>query len=213
MRVVTDRAVLLHRRVVAHERPALLHVAGVAGVADRVAHHHRRPDCPVHVVAVGAADLALADRVARGPVDVSALILVAGEAHVRLGELVADRVLRGVHLVAARAGGVLGWVHGAVPVDAPAALVAGEAHLLLGVRRSRPLPREPLRDRVLGGALQVLGRIAVASLAVTTGPERRARISPYGVLRIRETLPGLLVALHADRERLVRGLLAGWLVG
>src|SRR5262245_16755301 len=210
MRVVADRAVLLHRRVVAHERPALLHVAGVTGVADRVAHHHRWPDRAVRVVAVGAGDLALTDRVARGPVDVGALILVAGEAHGHLGDLVADRVLCGVDLVACRARGVLGCVHAALPVDAPPALVAGEAHLVLRVRGS--LPSEPLRDRVLGGTLQVLGRIAVAGLAVTTGPERCACVCPYGVPGTRETLPGLLVALHHDRERLIRWLVAGWLV-
>ena len=42
VRVVADRAVLLHRLVRAHERPALLHVARVAGVVDVVAHHHAR---------------------------------------------------------------------------------------------------------------------------------------------------------------------------
>src|SRR5688572_24253851 len=38
MRLVADRAVFLHRRMVVQERPALLHVAGKAGLGDAVAH-------------------------------------------------------------------------------------------------------------------------------------------------------------------------------
>jgi hypothetical protein len=171
VRVVADRAVLLHRRVVAHERPALLHVAGVAGVGDRVAHHHRRPDRAVRVVAVGAGDQAFADRVAVGPVDLGALLLVAFEAHLRLVELVANPVVRGVDLVAARAGGVAARVHAALPVDALAALVAGEARLVLGFRRRHPGALEhAVRTRPflrVGGLVDV--RLALAVAARTGG--------------------------------------------
>src|SRR6185436_4675593 len=38
VRLMADRAVFLHRRVVVQERPALLHVAGEAGLGNAVAH-------------------------------------------------------------------------------------------------------------------------------------------------------------------------------
>src|SRR5215470_4227150 len=76
VRVVADAAVLLHRLVGADEGTPLLHVAGVAGVVDVVAHHHARADRAVRVVAVRARHHALADGVARGPVDQRADVLV-----------------------------------------------------------------------------------------------------------------------------------------
>ena len=78
VRVVADRAVLLHRLVGAHERPALLHVARVAGVVDAVAHQRFLARRAVRVVAVRADDLAFERRVARLAADLGALLLVAG---------------------------------------------------------------------------------------------------------------------------------------
>src|SRR5437899_283376 len=158
VRVVADAAVLLHRLVGAHEGAALLHVAHVAGVVDVVAHHHAGTDRAVRVVAVRARHHAFADRVARGPVDHRPDVLVAGEAHVGLGELVAHRVARGVQLVAGRARDVAALVLAALPVDAGAALMAGQADLVL--LRGGHLAEAPRHG--IGGALDVLGRVAVA---------------------------------------------------
>src|SRR5882762_7589986 len=169
VRVVADAAVLLHRLVGADERTALLHVAHVAGVVDAVAHHHAGADRAVRVVAVRARHHALADRVARGTVDQRPDVLVAGEAHVDLGELVAHRVARGVQLVGG-GGNVVALVLAALPMDAGAALVAGEADLVL--LRRRHLAEAPRHG--IGGALDVLGRVAVAHRAADA--DRRARV-------------------------------------
>src|SRR4051812_6100932 len=104
VRVVADGAVLLHRLVRTHERPALLHVAGVAGVVDVIAHQHLLAGAAVSVVAVGADHLAFQGRMARRAPDLGALLLVAGKAHVALLDLVAHPVVTGVHLVAGAAG-------------------------------------------------------------------------------------------------------------
>src|SRR5688572_22333816 len=81
VRLVADGAVFLHRRMVVHERAALLGVAGEAGVVDGVAHQLLRR-AAMHVVAGGAGHLALHDRVVDRPVDLRALLLVAVEAGV-----------------------------------------------------------------------------------------------------------------------------------
>src|SRR5215831_8790444 len=176
VRVVAQRAVLLHGLVRAHERPALLHVAHVAGVVDVVAHHHARADRAVRVVAIRAGHQALADRVARRAVDQRAYVLVAGEADVGLRELVAHRVARDVQLVAGRAGDVVALVSARFPVDARAPLVAGEADLVL-LRRGH-LGKAP-RHRVRG-ILDVLARVAVAHQAAHA--HRRARVGLGAVL-------------------------------
>src|SRR6185503_7630787 len=106
VRVVADRAVLLHRLVGAHERAALLRVAGVAGLVDAIAHQQLLAGGAVRVMAVGARDLAFPDRMAHRTVDLRALLLVAGGAHGRLRHAVAHLVVAGVHLVARGAGDV-----------------------------------------------------------------------------------------------------------
>src|SRR6185436_12325238 len=62
MRLMADRAVFLHRRMVVQERSALLHVAGEAGLGNAVAHQLLRI-AAVHVVARRARHAALDDRV------------------------------------------------------------------------------------------------------------------------------------------------------
>src|SRR5512134_3520118 len=124
MRVVADRAVLLYRLVRAHERPALLHVAGVAGVVDAVAHQVFRPCGAVGIVAIRARDLAFAQRVARRTVDLRAHLLVTVEAHLGLRDLIAHHLVGDVDLVAVSAGDIARRVRAAAPVDALATLMA-----------------------------------------------------------------------------------------
>ena len=96
--VVADRAVLGHRLVVVHERSALFHVAGVAGFVDAAFDQLLRI-VAVWVMAVRTGNLAFLDRMARRPVDLRALLLVAREADFQLGKLVAHFVACHVHLV------------------------------------------------------------------------------------------------------------------
>ena len=52
MRVMADRAVFTDRLVVMHERPALLHMAGVAGFIDAIAFHEFGTDRTVRIMAI-----------------------------------------------------------------------------------------------------------------------------------------------------------------
>ena len=111
-----------------YERTALLHVARVASLVHAIALHELRPDRTVRIVAIAAAHLAFGYRVMRGLADLRALFLVAGEAHIGLGVLVAHVVVCGVNLVAGDAGDIAALVRAAHPVGTlRIRLVAGEA--------------------------------------------------------------------------------------
>src|SRR6185295_606055 len=182
VRVMADHAVFLDRLMGAHERPALLHVAGVAGLVDAVADQLLLAGAAVGVVAVGAGDLALERRVTRLAADLGALLLVAGEAHFGLVALVARAVVAGVDLVAAGAGDVARGMHAARPVDALAALVAGEAGLAARLgRRRRGLREHDVRLRP--PALRRLVDVGFA-LAVAAGAGRRAVVGARAVLAL-----------------------------
>jgi hypothetical protein len=128
VRIVAVAAILGHRLVLVDKRAALFRVAVVAGVVDAVASQQLRPDRTVRLVAVGAAHLALGQRVMRGLVEFVALLLVAGEADHGLGPFVAHPVVGRVQLMARGAGNVRGLVGTAVPVRALGiVLMAGEA--------------------------------------------------------------------------------------
>ena len=137
MRVMADRTVLLHRLVVADEGSAFFHVAGIAGVVDAIAHHHAWTGRAMRIMAIGAGDLAFSDRMAGRPVDLVPLLLMASEAHFRLRQLVANSVMGGMHLVTGGAGRILVRMAAARPVDAFAALMAGQAGLALLIGRVR----------------------------------------------------------------------------
>lgn len=98
VRVVADPAVLRYRLMGTDVRPALFHVALVTGL-DYAAPDHLLGIVAMHVMTVGAAHFAFKYRMSIGLVDLNALLLVAGEADLRLRELVAHFVVRGVHLV------------------------------------------------------------------------------------------------------------------
>src|SRR6185295_10088916 len=80
VRVVADEAVLLDRRMAPDEGAALLGVAGGAELRDRLGVDHRLRQRAVRVVAVGAVQLALDDRMVRGFQQLRADLLVAGGA-------------------------------------------------------------------------------------------------------------------------------------
>lgn len=137
VRVMTERAVLLYRLVVPEERPALLHVAGVAGFVNAVSDHQRRRYRAVRVMTVGANDFAFQNRMTVRTDDLDALFFVAGEAHFRLSELVSDLIVVSMNLVATGAGEFAVLVRAPLPMYALAALVAGQAGLVAGRDRSR----------------------------------------------------------------------------
>jgi hypothetical protein len=91
---------------------------------------------------VGANDFAFQNRMAVGTDDLDALLLVAGEAHFRLSELLADFIVVSMNLVAGGAGEFAVLVRAPLPMYALAALVAGQAGLVAGYDRSRGILAE-----------------------------------------------------------------------
>src|SRR5512143_4069717 len=76
---MTQGAVLADRRVLEEVRTALVSVTFVAGVVDAGAHQVLVLGAAVRIVAVGANDLALDDRVMRPAIRLRTLLRVAGE--------------------------------------------------------------------------------------------------------------------------------------
>jgi len=115
MRIVANRAIFGHRVMLVNERPALFHVTLVASLDDAVALHQLRADRAVRIVAIGARDFTLGDRVTRRPVEFGALLLVADETHFGLRELDLHLVRR-MHCMAGRTRNVARLVSAAFPV-------------------------------------------------------------------------------------------------
>ena len=116
MRVMACRAIFTDRLVCIHKRAAFLHMAGVADVIYAIALHEFRTDRAMRIVAIGACHFALWNRVMRKPVDLCALILVAGKADFRLGSPVTHFVAWGVNVMALSACYILALVDTSLPV-------------------------------------------------------------------------------------------------
>lgn len=65
VRVVADGAIVRDRLVIENKRPTLLHVAGVAGVNNVIAHEQFHARRAMRVVAVGTCNLAFPDGMMR----------------------------------------------------------------------------------------------------------------------------------------------------
>lgn len=176
VRVVANRAIFGHRLVVMHERPALLHMAGVAGIVDAIALHHLWSDRTVRIMAIGTSHFPFGDGMAGGAVDLSALLFMAGETYFGLCLLVANLVVFNVNLVAGVARYVAALVGAAVPVRTiRVALVAIHAHLAAHLRGCHRM----LFKFDIGLSVPALVFLAFAMAA---GACRRARIGLGAVL-------------------------------
>ena len=187
VRVVAVRTVLRHRLVPVHERPALLGVAGVAGVVRAVAIDQLRPHRAVHVVTIGTAHLAFGHGMMRRAPDLHPLLLVADEAQSGLRRLDQRAVFVGVDAVARRAGHVGRCVLADRPQCAPGvAIVAAQADLAALGRGRAPFAAEhPVGWRALAaGPLEV--RLA---RSVTGDAAGRARIGVKSLPRGRAGRP------------------------
>ena len=130
VRVVTDGAIFRDRLVVMHKGTTLLHMTGVTSLVHAVAFKLLRSSGTVWVVAVRATHLPFQDRVARGTMQLGALLLVAGETNLRLGFPVAGAVVLSVYLMAVGTGDVPIRVGARPPEHLPATLMAAEAGLV-----------------------------------------------------------------------------------
>lgn len=183
VRIVANRTIFLHRLVRANKRPALLHMTLVTGVIDIVANQLLRKDRAMHVVAVGASHLALAQRMVRRTIDLYALLLVATETQLALRPLVADTIMAGVDLVTTRAGNIARIMRTSLPMHAFAAFVTRQAGLVALSYRCQGVTKimfNSLADRHSRLRIAVgdigLGAIAIrsflrmfAAITVTTG--------------------------------------------
>ncbi len=216
MGVMANAAIFRYRLVVVNERAALLRMALVASLVDAIFLQLLGASGTMRIVAVGAGDLALLDRMARRTVELGALLLVAGEAHFRLGELVAYLIVAGMYLMARSAGSVAVGMGAAGPVDALAALVAGQAGLILARRwRARLLPERDLDLRPLFHVGRLIG-VGLA-LTVATGTGRRAFVGDGAMLGLADgehrVFLGFVVAACAISVALEHRVLARRLVG
>ena len=84
VRVVAVAAVLIDGLVTMNKRAALFHMTGVAGVDHAVALHQAWAGRAMYVMAIRTSDLAFKNWMVRGFVNLGALLLVAGKAHLRL---------------------------------------------------------------------------------------------------------------------------------
>src|SRR5262249_20992457 len=202
--------------VLPEEGAPLLGVALVAGLVERALDEQVIGRRAVHVVAVGAVDAALLDRMRRQQEGLRTHVGMAAEAHLGLvvphdalgaDVLVEERAVGRVDLVARGASDGLPLVGAAAPVDALAAPVTAEADGGL-LARGPPIAAESHRRR-LGRVGDVGGARAVAGLA-SGGGEGRARVALHGVGRLQgRSQGGLVVAGETELGTAIGVLGAG----
>ena len=188
VRVVANAAVFGDRRMLVHERTALFCMAGVAGVVHAVALGELGTGRTMHVVAVGTGHFALGNRVVRRPVDLGALLLVAGKAELGLlGSAGQHRVTIAVRLVAGIAGHISRFVLAAGPQVALGILVvAGLANraAIIGIHRREFADDLAKRHVGLGQLLDILGLVRMGfARAMTADAVGRALVSDKPVRR------------------------------
>jgi hypothetical protein len=94
MRVVTYRTIFTDGLVVMYERPAFLHMAGVAGFIHAIAFHEFGTHGAMRIMAIRTTHLSFGNRMMRSTVDLRTLFLVAGKANLGLGSFVAHVIVR-----------------------------------------------------------------------------------------------------------------------
>lgn len=99
MRVVAISTIFIDRFMWPDEGAAFLCVAGVAGFNCAIPLYQFGPDRSMHIVAIRTTDLAFKNSVARGPLILSTLFLVAGKTDFGLGSLVTYFVLCRMNLM------------------------------------------------------------------------------------------------------------------
>ena len=123
----------------------------------------------MRIVAIRTRHLAGGQRVGRDSMGLAAFRLVAGEADISLGLLVAHLVTLGMHLVAGVAGHIVVGMRTSIPVCALVALVAIDAgRIAIGCRRMRILAEAAINHRRLAAAL-VVNMLLAFAVAIDAG--------------------------------------------
>ena len=123
MRIVAKRAIFLNRWVVADERAAFFHMAGITSVVNAIPHHAAGSRRAVRIMAIGANYFSFPGRMAGGAVDLCTLFFMTGKTYFRLRDAVAYFVLCGMYLVTGGAGDITIGMGTADPMHLFAALV------------------------------------------------------------------------------------------
>ena len=134
MRCVAQAAVFTDRRMFPQERAALLGVALVTGVVQRLPDEIRCDGIAVSAVTGSAIHLALEKRVRKGLQGFAALELMAIVANGGLRGRLQHGVSRGVARVTVGAGDVIVTVRAAVPAETDVTFVTTQAHGVLDGR-------------------------------------------------------------------------------
>ena len=229
VRVMAQGAVLGRRRMLPQERPALLRVAGVAGLIHRRFDQHAGAGRSMRTMAVAASHLAEAHRMRGRLGEVRPFLAVAFVADLRLCCHREHGVALRVYLVAIVAGNVVAVVRARMPAGAGIALMALQAELVALFRRQEGRGLETVDAIRPAAGLGVLLARAVAGLALQTR-EGSALVGAVGMLGLENREHRKIAAVdvahqtgvgagfgvfraHAGRRRGRLGCLVGWLVG
>jgi hypothetical protein len=115
VRLVAGTAILRYRRMLEGVRPFLFRVAPVAEVRDGIGIKHVFAEAAVGGMAIGAFDLPFGDGMAGLPRQLTSHLLVAGDAHGRLGVFQIEAAV-GVDRVAVFAGDIVFLVNAGIPL-------------------------------------------------------------------------------------------------
>ncbi len=108
-------AIFRHRLMFPQEGAAFFSMAGVARLIEGVFLQQFGAGRAMGIMAIRTGNLAFTNRMVRNTVFLSALLLVAGVAHFRLGTFVAHLVMIRVYLVTGSAGDIIGLMSAARP--------------------------------------------------------------------------------------------------
>ncbi len=104
MGIMTDCAILPHRRMLPQERTALLGMALIAGLVDGVLDQLRWTGGTMGVVAIGTGNLTFPDRMAGTPETLCPLVLMAVKTDFGLGGPGQDRIVHSYRIMTVGAG-------------------------------------------------------------------------------------------------------------
>ena len=131
MRVMADRTILRDRKVIPEERPALLHVTGVAGLHHTVLLHQLGARRAMRRMTIGTNHFAFFDRMAGRTVDHGPLFGMAVHAHFGHRRTRQSLVITGVQFVALGTCHVSTRVLAAQPQGQLVTLVAIDTRLIV----------------------------------------------------------------------------------
>lgn len=169
VRVVADSAVLGYRLVVVDERTTFFHVAGITSLVDAAPGKLFLTGRSMRAMAIGAAHLSFAYRMATWLAHLGPLLLVARIANFCLRLLVAYLVLAAMNLMTVRTRHVTRCMGTGGPEHMVTALVAGRAGATANIGRRRRIFAETTIDHRRLVAALVVHVLLARAVTISTG--------------------------------------------